>query len=264
MGLIPKGCGTQPYPGGGIHHLTTKVLTLQEVVDQSQVPGHAEHGLPDGHGAVPNLDPCGDHIEGAEGGNSDALERKGRAKGEQLWSSWITPMDGDTTLAPSLSRKGHSWGGFPAFWNGGKQRQPTRPIHGMHEEDPGVSLAPGAGRAAGGWRQPPRPIRLFALGRQRESGNRAGAIPIGKRPQLWRLPTPAALTTELGLSPSQNSSRGGLVLPGCSSVVIPMEALIPVLIPRNAGLRGCGEVGAAVSQGPCGTVVTAAVEGGVA
>ena len=59
------------------------ILIFREVVDTCKVPGQAKHGPLDNHGLVPNLDPFGDNIEGAKGGNSDPLrvEENRRAKG---------------------------------------------------------------------------------------------------------------------------------------------------------------------------------------
>ena len=87
--LLEKGRDTASHPDcaasqGLFCHLTGKVvLIVHEIVDSSKVPGQVKHGPLDNHNLVPNLGPCGHHIEGAKGGNSDPLrvEEKGRAEG---------------------------------------------------------------------------------------------------------------------------------------------------------------------------------------
>ena len=87
--LLEKGRDTAPHPNcaasqGLMCSLTRQVILIfRESVDTCKVPGQAKHGPLDNHGLVPNLDPFGDNIEGAKGGNSDPLqvEENGRAKG---------------------------------------------------------------------------------------------------------------------------------------------------------------------------------------
>ena len=87
--LLEKGRDTASHPNcaasqGLMCSLTRQViLIVREIVDSSKVPGQAKHGPLDNHNLVPNLGPCGHHIEGAKGGNSDPLrvEEKGRAEG---------------------------------------------------------------------------------------------------------------------------------------------------------------------------------------
>lgn len=79
---------------GLICHLTGQVvLIVHEAVDNCKALGQAKHGPLDNDALVPNLGLRGDHIEGAEGGNSDALQgaEKGRAEGRglaggQIWT----------------------------------------------------------------------------------------------------------------------------------------------------------------------------------
>lgn len=77
--LSEKGCDIPFHPDragsqGLIRHLTGKVVFIVHgIVHSCKVPGQAKHRPLDNHSLVPNLCPCGDHIEGAKGGNSDPL-----------------------------------------------------------------------------------------------------------------------------------------------------------------------------------------------
>lgn len=73
-----KGCNDPAASQGLIHHLTRQVgLVIHQVVDNCKVPGQVKHRPLDSDSLISNLDPFGDSIEGAEGGNSDPLQAKG-------------------------------------------------------------------------------------------------------------------------------------------------------------------------------------------
>lgn len=65
-----------------LHHLTGQVgLVVHEVVANHEVPGQVERGSVDGHIFISNLDLLRHDIEGAQGGNSDPLEKMRRTQG---------------------------------------------------------------------------------------------------------------------------------------------------------------------------------------
>ena len=87
--VLEKGCDIPVHPrraaSQGLILRPTRpvILIVHEVVDYCKVPGQPKHGPLDNHSLIPNLDPFGDNIKGAKGGNSDPLqmEDNGRAKG---------------------------------------------------------------------------------------------------------------------------------------------------------------------------------------
>ena len=79
-----KGCDDRATNQGLILLLTGQVVfVVPEAVDNHEVPGQPKHGPLDNHHLIPSLDACGDHVKGANGGNSDPLqaEEKGKAEG---------------------------------------------------------------------------------------------------------------------------------------------------------------------------------------